>query len=261
MSQQLIQQPVTKKNQSVQLHKGGKASWRPKKIIMKNLSLEEIKRLESMSRNELIRSFKEYDEYTTHSLALFTNVTTIDKAIYVGIMLKSMKAKEICEETGLTKSHVSRLGKVGKWAIDNKQQYQKLVDTAGTSLSVRAIADAITHGTIKGVKDWKSLVEAEKAYKTSAKATTTSTTKPASNKSSATPAPTTSTTKPASDKATPTTSPAPTSKHAFKIIDFERMNSTAMYSAIIRLCDSYKASGDNIEYMNAFISRLNELKH
>lgn len=210
-------------------------------------TIEEIKRLESMSKEEVISSFKEYDTYTNNNLALLTNVSTIDKAIYVGIMLKSMKAKEVCEKTGLTKSHVSRLGKVGKWAIDNKQQYQKLVDTAGTSLSVRAIADAITHDTIKGVKDWKSLVEAEKAYKTSAKATTTSTTKPASNK------------KPARDKSSAT--PAPTTKHAFKIVDFERMNSTSMYSAVIRLCDAYKASGEKVDYMEAFITRLNELKH
>lgn len=213
-------------------------------------TIEEIKRLESMSKEEVISSFKEYDTYTNNNLALLTNVSTIDKAIYVGIMLKSMKAKEVCEKTGLTKSHVSRLGKVGKWAIDNKQQYQKLVDTAGTSLSVRAIADAITHDTIKGVEDWASLVKKEEDYKASTKATSTPTEpKPNQNK------------KPASDKATPAKSPAPTTKHAFKIVDFERMNSTSMYSAVIRLCDAYKASGEKVDYMEAFITRLNELKH
>lgn len=221
---------------------------------MKNLSLEEIKRLESMSRKELIMSFKEYDEYTTHSLALLTNVSTINKAVYVGIMLRSMKAKEICEETSLTKSHVSRLGKVGKWAINNKRQYQKLVDTAGTTISVRAIADAITHNTIEGVDDWSSLVKAEKAYKESTKATPTPATKPASDNKKVT-----SDKKPASDKSSAT--PTPATKHAFKIVDFERMNSTSMYSAVIRMVDAYKASGDNLDYMEAFITRLNELKH
>ena len=222
-------------------------------------TIEEIKRLESMNKEEIIRSFKEYNAYTTNSLSLLTNITTIDRAIYVGIMLKSMKAKDICTSTGLSKSHVSRLGKVGKWALSNKQQYQKLVDTAGTSLSVRAIADAITHGTIEKASDWASLVEAEKAFKTSVKKTapTTSTT---TNQ-----APTTSTTKPASDNKKPASdkspaTPAPT-KHAFKIVDFERMNSTSMYSAIIRLVDTYKESGDNIAYMENFVKRLNELKH
>lgn len=215
---------------------------------MKNatFSIEEIAKLESMNKEELIRNFKEYDAYTRSSLALLTNVTTIDKAIFVGVMLKSMKAKDIVKETNLTKSHVSRLGKVGKWCLNNKQQYQKLVDTAGTSLSVRAIADAITHNTIDKVSDWTSLVKAEKAYKESTKATPKATPTPAT---------------PATDKAKATPKATPTPKHAYKINDFERMNSTSLYSAVIRMIDAYKASGDNIEYMNNFISRLNELKH
>ena len=216
---------------------------------MKNLSLEQIARLEKMTKKEILTSFKEYSSYMDNNLTLLTNITTLDKALYIGIMLKSMKAKDIVKETGLTKSHVSRLGKVGKWALDHKDQYRKLVDTAGTSLSVRAIADAITHGTIEKASDWASLVEAEKAFKTSVKKTapTTSTTKPASDNK-----------KPASDKSPAT--PAPT-KHSFKIVDFERMNSTSMYSAVIRMVDAYKASGDNLDYMESFVKRLNELKH
>ena len=218
---------------------------------MKNstFTIEEIKRLESLSSEEVIRSFKEYDAYTTNSLSLLTNVTTIDKAIYVGIMLKSMKAKEVCEKTGLTKSHVSRLGKVGKWALSNKEQYKKLIDTAGTALSVRAIADAITHDTIKGVDDWASLIEAENAYKSSVKTTPTTSTKANQD---------TQDKKPSSDRRAPKQAMP---KHSFKIVDFERMNSTSMYSAVIRMVDAYKASGDNLDYMESFIERLNTLKH
>ena len=205
-------------------------------------SIEEIKRLESMSKEELITSYNQYSNYTDNNLSLLMNVSTMDKALYIGVMLQHMhmKAKDIVKETSLTKSHVSRLGKVGKWALNNKQQYQKLVDTAGTSLSVRAIADAITHDTIKGVDDWASLVEKEKAYKKSTKASTDK--------------------KPSSDRKAPKQA-TPTPKHAYKINDFERMNSTSLYSAIIRLVDNYKASGDNIEYMQSFVERLNELKH
>lgn len=226
----------------------------PKKNIMtttNTFSLEEISRLENMSKEEILSSFKEYNTYTNNNLTLLTNITTIDKALYIGIMLQHMhmKAKDIVKETGLTKSHVSRLGKVGKWALSNKEQYRNLVDTSGTSLSVRAIADAITHDTIKGVDDWTSLVEAEKAYKESTKANTKAT--PATKQDK----------KPSSDKAKATSKPAPTPKHAYKINDFERMNSTSLYSAIIRLCDAYKESSDNIAYMNNFISRLAELKH
>ena len=213
-------------------------------------TIEEIEQLEKMSKEEIITSFNQYSAYTANSLALLTNVTTLDKALYIGIMLKSMKAKDIVKETSLTKSHVSRLGKVGKWALNNKEQYQKLVDTAGTSLSVRAIADAITHDTIKGVDDWASLVEKEKAYKkstkASAKATSTTTNQDTQDK------------KPSSDRKAPKQA---TPKHAFKIVDFERMNSTSMYSAVIRLVDAYKESGDNVAYMENFVKRLNELKH
>ena len=216
---------------------------------MKNstFTIEEIQQLESMTKEELITSYKQYSSYTDNNLALLTNISTIDKVLYIGIMLKSMKVKDIVKEINLTKSHVSRLGKVGKWALNNKEQYQKLVDTAGTALSVRAIADAITHDTIKGVDNWVELVEAEKAYKESTKASAKKTPKATAKQS-----------KPTSDKA-PTSKP--TQKHSFKIVDFERMNSTSMYSAVIRMVDAYKASGDNLEYMNAFITRLNELKH
>ena len=217
---------------------------------MKNLSLEQIARLEKMTKKEILTSFKEYSSYMDNNLTLLTNITTLDKALYIGIMLKSMKAKDIVKETGLTKSHVSRLGKVGKWALSNKQQYQKLVDTSGTALSVRAIADAITHDTIDKASDWASLVEAEKNYKASVKKTnpTTSTTTNQDTQDK----------KPSSDRRAPKQA---TTKHSFKIVDFERMNSTSMYSAVIRMVDAYKASGDNLDYMESFVKRLNELKH
>ena len=232
---------------------------------MKNttFSIEEIKHLESLSSEEVIRSFKEYDAYTTNNMLLLMNVSTIDKSIYVAIMAKSMKQVEIVKATSLTKSHVSRMAKVGKWILENREQYVKLVNTAGTKLNLRVMSDGIMHDTISGVDDWASLVEKEKAYKESTKttpktATATPTTKPSSDKAKATPTAT------ATPKATPTATATPTPatpKHAFLIRDFERMNSTSMYSAIIRMVDAYKASGDNIEYMNNFITRLNELKH
>lgn len=214
---------------------------------MKNLSLEQITKLEEMSKDELITSFNQYSAYVDNNLNLLVNVSTIDKSIYVAIMAKSMKQVEIVKETNLTKSHISRMNKVGSWILANREQYTKLVATAGTKLNLRVMSDGIAHNTIKGVDDWASLVENEKSYKASTKAT------PAE--------PATKQAKPSSDKAkaTPKTTPAP--KHAFKIVDFERMNSTSMYSAIIRMVDAYKASGDNLEYMNNFISRLNELKH
>ena len=209
-------------------------------------TIEEIKHLENLSSEEIIRSFKEYNEYTTNNMSLLMNVSTIDKSIYVAIMAKSMKQVEIVKATSLTKSHISRMAKVGKWILSNREQYVKLVATAGTKLNLRIMSDGIAHNTIKGVDDWASLVEANNAYKESTKATP------------ATPAPATKQAKPSTDKAKAT--PA-TPKHAFLIRDFERMNSTSMYSAIIRMVDAYKASGDNIEYMNNFITRLNELKH
>ena len=231
---------------------------------MKNttFSIEEITKLEKMNKEEVIRSFKEYDTYTTNNMSLLMNVSTIDKSIYVAIMAKSMKQVEIVKATSLTKSHISRMAKVGKWILSNREQYVKLVATAGTKLNLRVMSDGIAHNTIKGVDDWASLVEANNAYKESTKATTTT--------PKATPTTTTPTTnqanqdkKPSSDKAkaTPKVTPKATPKHAFLIRDFERMNSTSMYSAIIRMVDAYKASGDNIEYMNNFITRLNELKH
>lgn len=203
-----------------------------------------------MSKDELITSFNQYSAYVDNNLNLLVNVSTIDKSIYVAIMAKSMKQVEIVKETNLTKSHICRMNKVGSWILANREQYTKLVATAGTKLNLRVMSDGIAHNTIKGVDDWASLVEAEKAYKSSTKATP-----------KATQATTTSATKPTSDKANATPKPVPTTKHAFKIVDFERMNSTSMYSAIIRMVDAYKASGDNLEYMNNFISRLNELKH
>ena len=225
---------------------------------MKNLSLEQIARLEKMSKEEILTSFKEYSSYMDNNLTLLTNITTLDKALYIGIMLKSMKAKDIVKETSLTKSHVSRLGKVGKWALDHKDQYRKLVDTAGTSLSVRAIADAITHDTIKGVDDWASLVEKEKAYKKSTKASTKATTTTNQDNHDQ---------KPTSDKATPTEVKAKAEPSAkpknpnYRINDYERMNSTCVYQAIMRLINAYEESSDNLDYMNAFIERLNVLKH
>ena len=223
-------------------------------------TIEEIEQLEKMSKEEIITSFNQYSAYTANSLALLTNITTLDKALYIGVMLQHMhmKAKDIVKETSLTKSHVSRLGKVGKWALNNKEQYQKLVDTAGTKLSVRAIADAITHDTIKGVDDWASLVEKEKAYKKSTKASTKATTTTNQDNHDQ---------KPTSDKATPTEVKAKAEPSAkpknpnYRINDYERMNSTCVYQAIMRLINAYEESSDNLDYMNAFIERLNVLKH
>lgn len=226
-----------------------------KEKTMKNttFSIEEITKLENMTKEELITSYKQYSSYTDNNLALLTNISTLDKAVYIGIMLKSMKAKEICEKTSLTKSHVSRLGKVGKWALNNKEQYQKLINTAGTSLSVRAIADAITHDTIKGVDDWASLIRAEENYKASTKTTPKAKAEPSAKTSDKK----TASNKPASDKA----EPAKPKNPSYRINDFERMNSTSVYQAIMRMINAYCDSNDNIEYLNSFIERLDVLKH
>lgn len=210
--------------------------------IMKNtLTIEEINKIEKAETREVINALKDYSSYANSELSLLKNVSTIDKSIYLGVLLKRMKATEVVEKTGMSKSNVSRMGKVGKWILSHKELYHKLVFSAGTQLSFRTLCDAITHDNVPLDGEWDSLVTYENEYKREYNKTK-------SSKSSG------SGSKPSTD--------GKKVAHAFSIEDFEKMNTTSVYSAIIDLVDCFKEDSTQAEpLVRDFIKRLNELKH
>ena len=203
------------------------------------LTIEDIQKIEKAETREVINALKDYSSYANSELALFKNVTTIDKSIYLGVLLKRMKASEVVEKTGMSKSNVSRMGKVGKWILNNKELYHKLVFSAGTQLSFRTLCDAITHDNVPLDGEWSNLVSSEAIYKKEYNATK-------SEKAKAL--------KPSTDGKKVT--------HSFSIEDFEKMNTTSVYSAIIDLVDGFKEDSTQAELLvRDFVKRLNELKH
>lgn len=208
---------------------------------MKTLSITKINSLKKLSTQEILSSYMEYDKANKCKLETLVNTSTIDKSIYVGLLIAhGMKAVEISQKTGLSKSNLSRMSKVGKWILENPKAYSSLVASASDNISFRTLCDAITHKTINGNSgDWDSLVKAEAEYKREYNAT----------KSKKVKAP-----KPSTD--------GKKVAHAFSIEDFERMNNTALYSSIIDLVDGFKADNTQAEALiNDFIKTLKTLKH
>lgn len=209
---------------------------------MKTLSIAKINNLKKLSTQEILNSYMEYDKVNKRQLETLVNTSTIDKSIYVGLLIAhGMKAVEISQKTGLSKSNLSRMSKVGKWILENPKAYSSLVASASDNISFRTLCDSITHKTINGNSgDWDSLVKAEAEYKREYNATKS--------------AKTAKTSKPSTD--------GKKVAHMFKIEDFERMNNTALYSSIIDLVDGFKADNTQAEnLLNDFIKTLKTLKH
>ena len=210
---------------------------------MKTLSITKINNLKKLSTQEILNSYMEYDKVNKRQLETLVNTSTIDKSIYVGLLIAhGMKAVEISQKTGLSKSNLSRMSKVGKWILENPKDYASLVASASDNISFRVLCDSITHKTInENSGDWVSLVKAEAEYKREYNKTK-------SSKASG------SDSKPSTD--------GKKVAHSFSIEDFERMNTTSVYSAIIDLVDCFKEDNTQAEpLVRDFIKRLNELKH
>lgn len=208
---------------------------------MKTLSITKINNLKKLSTQEILNSYMEYDKVNKRQLETLVNTSTIDKSIYVGLLIAhGMKAVEISQKTGLSKSNLSRMSKVGKWILENPRDYANLVVSASDNISFRTLCDSITHKTINGNSgDWDSLVKAEAEYKREYNATKSEKAKVS---------------KPSTD--------GKKVAHSFSIEDFERMNTTSVYSAIIDLVDCFKEDSTQAEpLVRDFIKRLNELKH
>lgn len=209
---------------------------------MKTLSITKINSLKKLSTQEILNSYMEYDKVNKRQLETLVNTSTIDKSIYVGLLIAhGMKAVEISQKTGLSKSNLSRMSKVGKWILENPKAYSSLVASASDNISFRTLCDSITHKTINGNSgDWDSLVKAEAEYKREYNATKSAKTAKVSKASS----------------------DGKKVAHAFSIEDFERMNNTALYSSIIDLVDGFKADNAQAEaLLNEFVKTLKTLKH
>lgn len=208
---------------------------------MKTLSITKINNLKKLSTQEILNSYMEYDKVNKRQLETLVNTSTIDKSVYVGLLIAhGMKAVEISQKTGLSKSNLSRMSKVGKWILENPKDYAKLVASASDNISFRTLCDSITHKTINGNSgDWDSLVKAEAEYKREYNATKSEKVKAS---------------KPSTD--------GKKIAHMFTIEDFEKMNNTALYSEIITLVDGFKADNTQAETLiNDFIKTLKTLKH